>query len=313
VNMNRFQYFFAISMVLIAGALLVGCDSTNPQEPPHARWQWANSPTAVTLHGSFRSAANDIWAVGDLGNIIHYDGTAWELQPNDNLEDLFAIAMIDPTQGFVVGDGGFVAAYANGSWSPIRTPSRSNLRSIAFVDPSEGWIVGEEGTILHIVSGNMEQEMCPVQTNLNCVGVTGASGKAEAWAMGDDGVILKRMDGVWTQYVSPTDSDINCMYLDAAGIGWAGADKGVVLRFKDGVWGCMNSPVNEDITAVWGLGINKAWIGDRIGETYLRSGEGWAGWENFLSPPDNTIHAFAFNSATNGWGFCTAGGIIRLQ
>lgn len=311
--MNRLLYLIGILAVMLAGTLLLGCDSTNPQEPPHARWLWGNSPTANTLHASYRSAANDIWAVGDLGNIIHYDGSAWELLPNDSQENLYGIAMIDPTQGYVVGDNGFVAAYANDTLTTMRSPSASNLRSIAFVDTSEGWIVGEESTILHVAGGNIDQEMCPVQANLNCVGATGASGKTEVWAMGDDGIILRRADGIWTQFVSPTDQDINCMHLDAAGIGWAGADNGIVLRFKDGVWGTMNSPVEEDITAVWGLGINRAWIGDRIGGTYLRSGEGWAGWENFPSPPDNTIYAFAFNSATNGWGFCKSGGIIRLQ
>ena len=35
------------------------------------------SPSSKDIHGMWGSAANDVWAVGDGGEITHYDGTAW--------------------------------------------------------------------------------------------------------------------------------------------------------------------------------------------------------------------------------------------
>src|SRR5947207_14074353 len=36
-----------------------------------------NSPTTATLHGVWGAAANDVWAVGDSGLILHFDGSGW--------------------------------------------------------------------------------------------------------------------------------------------------------------------------------------------------------------------------------------------
>ncbi|HMA96459.1 MAG TPA: hypothetical protein VKP30_27425, partial [Polyangiaceae bacterium] len=46
--------------------------------PAASDWQWTNSrlPTN-TLNAAWGSSADDVWAVGEVGTILHFDGTQW--------------------------------------------------------------------------------------------------------------------------------------------------------------------------------------------------------------------------------------------
>jgi hypothetical protein len=50
-------------------------------------WRWANPlPQGNRLTGTWGSSPNDVWGVGDLGTIIHWDGSAWAPVANDTPE-----------------------------------------------------------------------------------------------------------------------------------------------------------------------------------------------------------------------------------
>src|SRR5207244_2418630 len=65
----------------------------------------ANSKTANTLRDVWVVAANDVWAVGLLGTVIHFDGTRWYGVPKPTGEDLNWIQMISATEGYMAGGG----------------------------------------------------------------------------------------------------------------------------------------------------------------------------------------------------------------
>ena len=45
---------------------------------PNDRWYWTNPlPQGYGLYGVWGSAADDVWAVGDGGTLLHWDGFAW--------------------------------------------------------------------------------------------------------------------------------------------------------------------------------------------------------------------------------------------
>ena len=308
-----------IAMVAL-GTFLIGCDSGGPTlSDSKLSWEWFASPTNNSLHSLYRLAANDIWSVGDNGNIIHWDGKSWTMQITTEYSTLNDVFMLDPVSGWAVGDSGCVIQIAEGSCNPMPTGLETNLNAITMDAKSgEGWIVGDKGTIVHIIGGTYEMEMVPegLEVNLNCVGITinpKIPDLPEIWAMGKDGTILQRINGVWTQFVSPTFRDINCLSLNIAGFGWAGCDDGVILRYREGLWEATYSPTYMDISAICGLTNQKVWIGTDIGETYFRTGGGFSAWEQYNSPAENPIGDLCFNSDLNGWGVGKFGGIIRLQ
>src|SRR5262245_5947178 len=59
-------------------------DAASPDATPQAPvcstdgWCWSNPrPHGRSLNGIWTFAPNDAWAVGALGSILHWDGTAW--------------------------------------------------------------------------------------------------------------------------------------------------------------------------------------------------------------------------------------------
>lgn len=66
---------------------------------------------------------------------------------------LAAIAMVSADEGWAVGSDGLIVHLLHGSWSRVPSPTGQTLWSLAFVSPTQGWAVGEQGTILHYANG----------------------------------------------------------------------------------------------------------------------------------------------------------------
>jgi hypothetical protein len=75
---------------------------------------WTSVPTPVasgTLYGAYAAAANDIWAVGTGGVIIHYDGAAWSQVESPTTTTLRNVTGIPGGGLIAVGDGGVVLTH----------------------------------------------------------------------------------------------------------------------------------------------------------------------------------------------------------
>lgn len=74
------------------------------------RFEIVPSPVSADLKNLFGFGANDVWAVGDEGTVIHWDGTSWTKlsTPFDDAEDkpnLVAVWGSSPDDVWIVGDG----------------------------------------------------------------------------------------------------------------------------------------------------------------------------------------------------------------
>jgi photosystem II stability/assembly factor-like uncharacterized protein len=56
-----------------------------------AVWTRIDSPVKSNLSAVWGSAPNDIWAVGDLGTILHFRGHAWHSVESGTTHDLIHI------------------------------------------------------------------------------------------------------------------------------------------------------------------------------------------------------------------------------
>jgi photosystem II stability/assembly factor-like uncharacterized protein len=65
---------------------------------------------SVALHAVWADAPDDAWAVGDVGTIVHFNGTMW---------------------------------------TPVSSPTSLTLYAIWGSGPMDVWAVGEQGVILH--------------------------------------------------------------------------------------------------------------------------------------------------------------------
>ena len=52
-------------------------------------WGWQNPlPQGNHLWGTWGSSASDVYAVGDYGTILHYDGSGWGAMDSGTTQDL---------------------------------------------------------------------------------------------------------------------------------------------------------------------------------------------------------------------------------
>ena len=108
------------------GALEVGRD---PDDKPivqssiffynSSSWARQAAPNGTSdLYGISALAASDVWAVGNIGNVLHFDGSSWSRQDIGLTRRLNAVSARVSNDIWAVGDGGLVIHY-DGSWSTV--------------------------------------------------------------------------------------------------------------------------------------------------------------------------------------------------
>lgn len=72
------------------------------------KWMLATSPTTQSLRGLWASADNNVYAVGDGGTILQFDGTTWTRMNSNSTTNLRAVWGSSATNIYAVGDSGTV-------------------------------------------------------------------------------------------------------------------------------------------------------------------------------------------------------------
>ncbi len=134
-----------------------------PPEPGGEELSWdpvAGAPFGASNINSATLAikdngTSDVWAVGDGGQIIRFNGSEWD----DNIssptaEKLNSVHFFDEETGWAVGDEGTVLRYDADldQWFEIPSGTNVNLNSVFLYSKDEGYIVGYNGTVLKIGS-----------------------------------------------------------------------------------------------------------------------------------------------------------------
>jgi hypothetical protein len=159
----------------------------------------------------------DIWAVGNRGLVLHYDGQHWMRQPNPtdptgaSGPNFTALAMVSATEGWALDQSNTLWHYHNSAWSSlakappvpgISDPSGMQLESITMISADEGWAVGQVVPQIVTTSGTS---------------TTSTPGPPT-------GIIFHYSGGRWTlQYALP-NSVIHAVSMTSASDGWAAAE-----------------------------------------------------------------------------------------
>lgn len=91
---------------------------------------------------------NNVWAVGEKGLVLHWDGSSWSREGHFsglNLNSVWG----QGTDLWVVGDGGIVL-HRSANWQSS-FPTTKNLNGV-FGIGKDVWVVGDGGTVLHYVN-----------------------------------------------------------------------------------------------------------------------------------------------------------------
>ncbi|MBN2107928.1 MAG: hypothetical protein JW832_10930 [Deltaproteobacteria bacterium] len=94
-----------------------------------AQWAEMNSKTLETFRGLWGMSLTDVYAVGDYGTILHYDGSAWQPMPSGTDLRLFGIWGSSKKSIYAVGDAGLVLHYEDNSTDNTTCPFKAAVEN----------------------------------------------------------------------------------------------------------------------------------------------------------------------------------------
>jgi hypothetical protein len=223
------------------------------------------NPAPALLWWVFGFAANDVWAVGQQGAIVHYDGASWQMVASGTDANL---------SGIWAGDRNEIWAVGGSATAPVRPVLlRWDGRAWAAADPG----VAGNGALFKIWGAN----------------------RAQVYAVGDAGIVTQ-FDGIrWTQQPRVTSAFLVTVHgrsnLDVWAVG--GTGNAAILHFDGTSW----SPLQDTGALSPMLGV----LADTSGLVVVVGRQGAiagrvppvAGWQTVEPPPTldclHTVMAYA--------------------
>jgi hypothetical protein len=132
------------SAATLALVVLAGCGPGDGYAPRDAGPAASSPPVPTTqgLQAVWGSAADDVWAVGDLGTVVHFDGKAWTAFDSGVTENLTGIFGAGASDIWASGDGGSVLHWNGKSWTVATQFPDTVLLGVWTGALNEAWIVG---------------------------------------------------------------------------------------------------------------------------------------------------------------------------
>lgn len=116
--------------------------SPDTKSPPRT-WSPSYSGTTSDLFAVWGASSADVFAVGQAGTILHYDGATWSQQPSPTTADLFALWGAASKNVFAAGAAGTILHYDGITWKPMSGASPSTMIAGLFgFGPSDVYAVG---------------------------------------------------------------------------------------------------------------------------------------------------------------------------
>jgi hypothetical protein len=202
------------------------------------------SGTTEDLNRVWGTSADDIFAVGRNGTVLHYDGTSWTPMQSGTTETLEGVWGASSSDVYVTGENGTILHYDGASWSPMQSGTTENLGVVWGTSSSDVFVAalpGYAGQILHYDGTSWS----PMQQR--------------AW-----GVWGSSPDDVWA-----VSGEYAVYYYD--GIRWTVA------------WRPANYIASEGLSTIWGTSSTDVWVAGNAGVALHYDGMEWSGRSPYVS------------------------------
>lgn len=283
-------------------------------------------PCRNTLHDiSIDPNSGRIWAVGDAGTILYWNGSEWLKQGSPVGANLRGVAAESAHYAWAVGLDGTVLRRAGESWQEKGPSSSDWFRAVALVPGTDAhaWAVGDKYGIgaFHYWNGTSWQGTYAGNRQWISGSIWDMSilGSQSGWAVGSVlgtvgsgvgmvGQLLPLGAGGWGgQHQVPEELYGVAMRTDSDG--WAVGEDGAIYRWNGSAWTKVEAPTGEDLRDVCVVNASDAWIVGEFGTILHWNG---AVWSSVPCPGGyHDLQAVAFAGPSKGWAVGEGGTILR--
>ncbi len=251
-------------------------------------------------------SSQDIWAVGDNGLIVHYNGTTWNTVSSPTGDRLDAISMISATDGWAVGDGGKIIHYNGTSWSLVTSPSTDHLNAISMISATDGWAVGAAGKILRY-NGTSWSEFS--DTGGNTWYAIHMLTATDGWLVGNQGLIYRWNGSTWSNHTDTGGTVWSGVYMLSATDGWVIGDQGNIYRWNGTTWSLHTDTGGDNWNDVHIYSSTDGFIVGQGGKILHWNGTAWIE----STPFTYDLNGVTMISPTLSWAVGVGGLIFRYQ
>ena len=181
----------------------------------------------VTILDIWGSSPDSIYAVGDEGLVLHWNGVDWQRMVSGTKSALYSIWGFDDTHILAVGDFGLVLRWNGENWAEFYAGTENFLFDIWGDALDNIFIVGLSGTLVHF--DGQRWNLTPTRARDDLMAVDGLPGHPP-FAVGTQGNILRFDGNQWQPEASPTTAGLRAVCVCPDGSVYAAGSQGNVLK-----------------------------------------------------------------------------------
>ena len=212
-------------------------------------WTSENIPTNNRLHGIWGTSQNNIYVIGDNTTILHFDGDAWSICYKGEVDVAFlAITGFGAHDIFVVGDNGTALRFDGVNWQRTETGTQYELYAIWGFDPEHVLAVGGAGVVLR---WNGEQwQLFNAGTDNDLYGICGES-LEQIYLCGLSGTLITYSDRSWNKQFAGSRNDLHAISCLSSELVFAVGSRGCILQKKGTEqWQAVDGNTSETLYAL---------------------------------------------------------------
>lgn len=151
-------------------------------------WKPLNgSASTGKLNAVWGASPAHVWAIGDGGEILKWDGKEWKKQVSGTTANLYGIYGTSKDNVVAVGASGTILRWNGTNWVSQDSGTANDLRGVWGTAPDNIWAVGRDGIMLQWTGSKWASSGNSAKT---FYAIWGPNDKL-MWAVGDSGLIYK--------------------------------------------------------------------------------------------------------------------------
>ena len=258
------------------------------------------SQTTAELAAVAASSAQDVWCVGALGTTIHITGQDPVLRKLAGIGNLYAVASLGPQQAFAAGYNNASLKWNGSDWMQTGPGISNTYRGIVALDADNIWLASQVGGIWQ---WHNQPDISEARASGGELYAMWGSSIEDMWAVGDKGQILKRYPyqaTPWQLLTAPTTASLYGIWGTGSQDLWAVGDAGTILRI-DGINKQLTSETSGTQSSLFAVSGRSSADVWAVGDSGIILHRNSKDWTVLSQGPTRTLRSIWASSSSDAW------------
>ncbi|KPA15074.1 hypothetical protein MHK_004719, partial [Candidatus Magnetomorum sp. HK-1] len=212
-----------------------------------SNWTSMTSGTANQLNDVWGTSANDVFAVGSTNTILHYDGTSWASMTGSS--HFLGVWGTSGNDVFTVGSSGTILHYDGSSWSTMTSGTTSPLKSVWGTSGSDVYVVGDAGAMFYYDGTNWSSMTSG--TSMHIIGLWGLSSN-DIYYVGSNLPIRYYNGSSWANLPGVNSTTMTSLWGTSGDNIYAVGVNGLIAHYDGSSALSVSSPTSDYLYDIWG-------------------------------------------------------------